>query len=112
MDITTYKKENMYLSQTSNLHSTYTIYRMPKWQESIPALHLTCTLSPENPQTLFQTTFLTKIGDHYIAFLLQAKPESSPEAKRTKEKKARKETPRKKHVGKEESEKTCTLRWG
>lgn len=25
MDITTYKKENMYLSQTSNLHSTYTI---------------------------------------------------------------------------------------
>ena len=46
---------------------------MPKRQASIPALHLTCTLSPEKSQTLFQTTFLTKIGDHALLITGQAR---------------------------------------
>lgn len=46
---------------------------MPKRQASIPALHLTCTLSPGKSQTLFQTTFLTKIGDHALLITGQAR---------------------------------------
>ena len=89
-----YLKERKYVFESKEKVKTYTPpipYRVPKRQASIPALHLTCTLCPEKSQTLLQTTFLTKIGDHALLITGQARVLQRLKGPR---KKARKRPPR------------------
>ena len=89
-----YLKERKYVFESKEKVKTYTPpipYRVPKRQASIPALHLTCTLCPEKSQTLLQTTFLTKIGDH--ALLITGQARVLQRLKGLRKKKARKRPP-------------------
>ena len=81
-------------------------HSVPKRQASIPALHLTCTLSPKKSQTLFQTTFLTKIGDHALLITGQARVLQRRKGLR---KIARKRPPGRNTCGRRKAK---NLRWG
>ena len=70
-----YLKEGKYVFESKEkVKPTLHLYHIACLNgKEVPALHLTCTLCPEKSQTLFQTTFLTKIGDHALLITGQAR---------------------------------------